>query len=90
MEVAKIISNIFSLMKKYTMIHIHVPRNKGAAVESPSDFLIHIVHFFLAFYPITHILMFSQLGNNRLESLSYSGKLQKMRMVQLIEQGEFR
>ena len=66
------------------MIHIHVPRNKGAAVESPSYFLIHIVHFFLAFYPITHILMFSQLGNNRLESLSYSRGMPIIELAQTV------
>ena len=36
-EVAKIISNIFSLMKKYTMIYTHVAQKKLAVLESPLD-----------------------------------------------------
>ncbi len=36
-EVAKIISNIFSSMKKYTMIYTHVAQKKLAVVESPLD-----------------------------------------------------
>jgi hypothetical protein len=36
-EAAKIISNIFSLMKKYTMIYTHVAQKKLAVVESPLD-----------------------------------------------------